>query len=239
MIWAVLPLKDFMNAKQRLSGVLAPHERRGLFQTMVEDVLDALDQCALIEKVLIISDDPTAEMLGARYNAVTLTEAKSEKPGLNTAVQQAAEYLVKKGADTMLVIHGDLPLASSDDLSALCEQHQGQGVTIAPDTAGDGSNVMLCSPPDVISFHYGAGSCQLHCREAERNDIGLQVIPKAGLAIDVDSPCDLVQLIDALQELPNAKRTRHYLDESGVARRVGTMGIGKGDMQGVSSEVSR
>ena len=40
MVWALLPLKDFVNAKKRLSGVLSAAERRRLFHVMVEDVLD-------------------------------------------------------------------------------------------------------------------------------------------------------------------------------------------------------
>ena len=235
MIWAVLPLKDFMNAKQRLSGVLAPHERRGLFQCMVEDVLEALSQCAMIEQVLIVSDDPAAEMLAVRYKATTLAE--NENSGLNAAVSQAANYVMAKGGDTMLVIHGDLPLANSAELTALCEQHQGPGISIAPDTKNEGSNVMLCSPPDVIDFHYGAGSCQLHSQAAKQRAVHLQVISKAGLALDVDSPDDLIVLIDALDKFPGASRTRHYLQDSGVARRIGAMGIGKDDVSAVSSEV--
>lgn len=237
MIWAVLPLKDFMNAKQRLSGVLAPHERRGLFQCMVEDVLEALSQCAMIEQVLIISDDPAAEMLAVRYKAITLAEAECEDPGLNAAVSQAADYVIAHGGDTMLVIHGDLPLANSAELTALCAQHQGPGISIAPDTKNEGSNVMLCSPPDVIDFHYGVGSCQLHSQAAKQRAVHLQVISKAGLALDVDSPADLIVLIDALDKFPGASRTRHYLQESGVARRICSMGIGKDDVSAVSSEV--
>ena len=37
-MWAVLPLKDFVSAKQRLSGVLSATARRRLFHAMVEDV---------------------------------------------------------------------------------------------------------------------------------------------------------------------------------------------------------
>ena len=237
MIWAVLPLKDFMNAKQRLSGVLAPHERRALFQAMVEDVLQALSECTLIEKILIISDDPTAGMLGEHYHAITLAEAESKNPGLNAAVRQGADYVIAQGGDTMLVIHGDLPLASKDELTRLCRQHQQPGVSIAPDTKNDGSNVMLCSPPNVIDFHYGAGSCQLHSQAAQQQEIYLQVLPQAGLAIDVDSPADLIALIAAMDEFPAAKRTRHYLQDSDVARRIHSMGIGKDEALTISSEV--
>jgi 2-phospho-L-lactate guanylyltransferase len=41
-IWAVVPVKDIRDAKQRLASVLAPHERAALFRAMLHDVLSAL-----------------------------------------------------------------------------------------------------------------------------------------------------------------------------------------------------
>ena len=42
MAQALVPLKDLVLAKTRLSGVLTSVERRALAQAMVEDVLDVL-----------------------------------------------------------------------------------------------------------------------------------------------------------------------------------------------------
>ncbi len=41
-MWAVLPAKDFNDAKQRLASVLDGAARRGLFRAMYEDVLATL-----------------------------------------------------------------------------------------------------------------------------------------------------------------------------------------------------
>ena len=62
-MWAVLPLKDFVSAKQRLSGVLSATERRRLFHAMVEDVLSVLIQAPSIVGIVIVSDDPTAALM--------------------------------------------------------------------------------------------------------------------------------------------------------------------------------
>ena len=94
MVWAVLPLKDFVNAKQRLSGVLAPHERRHLFHTMVEDVLDVLANHPLIENTVIVSDDPSAELLADRYQLSCWPESSlalaPAAKGLSAVVDAAA-----------------------------------------------------------------------------------------------------------------------------------------------------
>ena len=67
MVWALLPLKDLVKAKTRLSGVLAPHERRALAQAMVEDVISVLVTLEELEGILLVSDDPAAELLSHKY----------------------------------------------------------------------------------------------------------------------------------------------------------------------------
>jgi len=74
MVWAILPLKDFVDAKQRLSGVLTDHERRHLFHAMVEDVLDVLAGHPALEQTVIVSDDPGAESLAERYGVMVWSE---------------------------------------------------------------------------------------------------------------------------------------------------------------------
>ena len=80
MNWAVLPLKDFVDAKQRLSPVLEPHERRALVRAMLEDVLTVLTQCTQIQRVLIVSHEPEADAIAQRYGATVLKPAPRFKP---------------------------------------------------------------------------------------------------------------------------------------------------------------
>ena len=74
MTWAILPLKDLVQAKSRLSGVLAAHERRALVQAMVEDVFTALALAQCLEGVLVVSDAPSAEMLAQKYSVECVDE---------------------------------------------------------------------------------------------------------------------------------------------------------------------
>ena len=161
MVYAILPLKDFVNAKQRLAGVLAPHERRGFFQAMVEDVLDVLSQHELIEQVVVLSDDPSAALLAERYQVQHWSEKSLNAKGLNGVISAAAKKLAGQGINDLMIVHGDLPLISHEDIRQLVELHQlssKPAVTISPDTAEQGTNCMLCSPPAVIKFYYGENS---------------------------------------------------------------------------------
>jgi 2-phospho-L-lactate guanylyltransferase len=226
MVWAILPLKDFVNAKQRLAGVLAPHERRYLFQAMVEDVLDVLSKHAGLEQLVIISDDPSAALLAERYQVLHWSESELNAKGLNGVIEAAAQRLLQQGVEDLLVVHGDLPLINEEEIQHLIDIHQVSekpAMSISPDSPQQGSNCMLCSPPQVISFHYGENSFQKHCAEAKDRDVTVNVVPQPGLASDVDNPADLNVLLASEQTLKHSFR---YLHDSGIAERLRAMAIG-------------
>ncbi len=229
MVWALLPLKDFVNAKQRLSGVLAAHERRHLFHTMVEDVLDVLAAHPLIENTVIVSDDPSAELLADRYQLSYWSETSlSLAPaaqGLSAVVDAAAEKLAQQGVASMLVVHGDLPLLNAGDIQLLIERHQQQtspALTIAPDAVNDGSNCVLVTPPNSIQFQYGSGSFEKHMSTAAEKQVAATMMPLASAALDIDNPSDLQTLLSSEQS-DGAKHTLAYLQESGLNARLQTM----------------
>lgn len=170
-MWAILPLKLFDNAKQRLSVALTPVQRRQLFEAMVEDVLGELASVKSLDGVLIISADPAARPLARKYDAELMVESKDNSMGLNGAIDNAVSYLLERHAAGVMVLHGDLPLIKSQDIDRLVQIHQdrsaAQRVTIVSDRAKQGTNCILCTPPDIIPFAYGPGSYTKHLEEAQ------------------------------------------------------------------------
>ena len=73
-IWAVIPVKEFDDAKHRLSGLLSPPERHLLAQTMLTDMLDAVAGSQLLADVMIVTLDPHATALGKKIGARIVTE---------------------------------------------------------------------------------------------------------------------------------------------------------------------
>ncbi|WP_101757413.1 5-amino-6-(D-ribitylamino)uracil--L-tyrosine 4-hydroxyphenyl transferase CofH [Oceanicoccus sp. KOV_DT_Chl] len=225
MLWALLPLKDFVNAKQRLSGVLAAHERRHLFHTMVEDVLDVLSVHPAIDHVVIVSDDPSAELLAEHYGVScwdesSLLASADNTKGLSAVTDAAAGKIQQQGVDSLLVIHGDLPLINATEIQQLIDQHQASlspCMTIAPDTVKEGSNCLIVSPPAALNFQYGAYSFQKHCEQAQQKKMAVNILTLTGAAADIDNPEDLILLC---QETDKTKHTLRYLQESGIANRV-------------------
>jgi 2-phospho-L-lactate guanylyltransferase len=228
MLCALLPLKDFVNAKQRLAGVLAPHERRCLFQAMVEDVLDELSGHPQIDRLLIVSDDPSAKLLAEHYSVDWWPESELGTSGLNEVVEASAKRLATQGVDSLLVIHGDLPLVRQQAVSNLLETHRQQrlpAVTLAPDRHGSGSNALLLSPPNAIRFAYGHNSCGAHRQLAKEQGASFEVLPLACIACDIDQADDLRLL---LEQCRPGTQTYQYLHSSDIANRILAMFDGAG-----------
>lgn len=197
-IWAIIPIKDLSQAKQRLSGLLSGEERRALGLAMLEDVLTALSRTKGLSGILLVSSDSKACELAARYGARLLPDTETQ--GLNPAVSTAAGLLASEGATGALVLHGDIPMAAPEEIEALLQAVlPAPAIVIAPDSAHDGTNAMLVSPPDLIPFRYGVNSFSAHMQEAAKCGVTPRVLDLPGMAFDVDTLDDLVSLAAAPQ----------------------------------------
>ena len=227
-LWAVIPVKDFVHAKQRLSGVLSPSERRALSQAMVEDLLTQLQSVALLEGILLVSDDPAAELLAFRYGAKVLLE-RGHSRGLNVAVTRAAAHLQDRGATHMLVLHGDLPCLAVADICTMGSQLSEPGrpaLRLAPDRCGAGTNGLLCSLPAPIPFGYGRGSLHWHRQAGRQRGIPCRVLALPSFGLDIDTPRDLQFLLEILGAGSAAgMKTAAVLEEYQVAVRLRQMAI--------------
>jgi len=214
----VVPVKGFDEGKQRLAQILSAQERSALCRAMLADVLDVLCGHPLIDEVLLVSDDPAVKEVASERAIACWSEVAMGVRGLNPAVNAAAQRLRDEGIGTLMVVHGDLPCLSKEVVRRLIERHHEHAlpaVTIAPDSVGEGSNIVLVSPPTAISFRFGPHSFQHHSA------------PMAGVAVttffcqdscaDIDTPADLHELI---RRSPEGKQSFDYLLRSGIVARL-------------------
>ncbi|MEM8947742.1 MAG: 2-phospho-L-lactate guanylyltransferase [Pseudomonadota bacterium] len=219
-VWAVMPVKNFENAKQRLRDVLSPDERHRLFGIMVEDVLGALRNCDRLAGILMVTRDPEAIRLAERYGARVLIEPANA--GHTAASTLGAATLAAEGVGGMIQVPGDLPALASEDIAAMLDAHgPAPAVTIAPSRDEKGSNAVACSPPDLLPLSFGDDSFFPHCETARRLGTEPEIVRRDGLGLDIDTPDDLRTFLAG--ELPeeNASRTQRFLIESGIANRLG------------------
>lgn len=227
-MWAFLPLKDFVQAKQRLAGSLTVSERRGLFHAMVEDVLTVMARYSGFKRVVLLSDDPAAQLLAEHYGVDCWSERAFGVEGLNAVVTAAlAKMLEIEGRDccSAMIVHGDLPLLSQAELDELFVRHrqltvkQNNGVSIATDSHQCGSNIVVCHPAQAPTLAYGPTSCADHYRDSERLGLPVQVLKLPGIAQDIDTREDLLALI-AMALPGSAKFTLKFLQEAGIDQRL-------------------
>lgn len=210
-VWAVLPIKALSGAKERLADVLSPEERAGLAESMARDMLAALTATAGLAGVLVVSNDREVTTLAGKYGVTILGE---EGNGLSAAVTMAADHLAGEQVPAMMVIHGDIPLATPADLESLLEVVQtAPSVTIVPCRKEDGTNVMICSPPDAVPFHYGPGSFRAHTRAARDTGIEARIADLPTLALDIDTPEDLKELLHHLDSGEIGTNTQRFLSK--------------------------
>jgi 2-phospho-L-lactate/phosphoenolpyruvate guanylyltransferase len=214
-MWAVLPAKDLVDAKQRLAGALSPAERRLLFRTMYEDVLTALSQATALGGIVVVTRDPEAAAVARAYGARLIEE--SENQGQTAAIERAAVALKTSGARGMLTIPGDTPLITAAEIGTVLDAHDAAlGMTIVPAHDRRGSNCIAVSPPGLIPFSFGNDSFQPHLAAARKLGIEPRIIDLPGVGLDIDTPDDLRMLI----ERGGTTRTHAYLDSSGIAARL-------------------
>ena len=85
-------------------------------------------------------------------------------------------------------------------------------VAIVPDRHGTGTNALALSPPDAIVPSFGEGSCARHIAAARASGVAYNVEELPSLALDLDTPADVVALTMALErDRGRAKRTARAL----------------------------
>ncbi|MBV9050320.1 MAG: 2-phospho-L-lactate guanylyltransferase [Solirubrobacterales bacterium] len=208
---AVLPIKRFNGAKQRLRKEYSPDERRALAEAMFSDVLAALDGARSLDELLVVSGDPVAQRAAMGYGAVVRAE---DDHGHNPAASMGIREALHRGADRALLVPGDCPMLDPNQLDELLTRRPGssRSALIVPDRHGTGTNALLLAPPDSLAPSFGPGSCERHAADAESAGIAHEVIEVPSLALDVDTPDDLEALhAELARTRDGAAHTREML----------------------------
>lgn len=90
-------------------------------------------------------------------------------------------------ADAILIIHADLPLLTVDAVSQLIDIATVEGIALATDRAGKGSNALAIADGRPFDFRFGPDSRHLHAMQSP----AMTVIQCTGLSVDIDTPEDL------------------------------------------------
>jgi 2-phospho-L-lactate guanylyltransferase len=220
--WAVVPAKDLAQAKRRLADLLTLEERQGLACAMLRDVLAALAAASGLAGTLVVTRDAELAGIAQEFGARIMADLRHEGP--SAAVTLAATKLAGEGAQGMLAIPADLPLASAAEIGEiLAAAGAAPSVTLVPALADMGSNAVALAPADAIPLCFGTRSFFLHQEAALGCSIEPRILRLPGLGLDIDRPDDLL----AFMARKSKTRSYAYLDQRDVTARLTALDINR------------
>jgi 2-phospho-L-lactate guanylyltransferase len=163
---------------------------------MLRRTLDVLAVTEGLTGVAVISPDSRVAEIVAWREVLLLPEPQAG--GLNAALRRARQDLQARGAHELLVVPGDLPRLSRASIESALSLLTAPGMVIAPDRREKGTNLLLLAPPDLVPFHFGAGSFARFLKAAAQCGIDPVIVRADDIACDVDVPADLV-LVQGLE----------------------------------------
>jgi len=190
MIAGLVPVKRLGTGKSRLRSVLAAEALEQLTLAMLDDVLDALRGAPGIGSAAVVTEDPRVAEAARRSGARAILRRDE---GLNASLDAAASVLAADGAAGLLVVLGDVPGISADDVSALLAAAAGEvgaAAALAPARDG-GTTALLRRPHDAFASGFGRGSAERHRALARAAGVPLHEVARPGLQQDLDRPADL------------------------------------------------
>jgi 2-phospho-L-lactate guanylyltransferase len=213
---AILPVKSFGAAKQRLADTLGGGARKALAQAMFSDVLSTLRRVPELDEIAVVTADRAAESAAAGKRVSVLHD--DAQAGQSAAALIGIRHALASGYERVLLVPGDTPLLQPREVAALIDGTG--GLVIVADRHGTGTNALVLSPPDAIEPSFGPGSFARHVAAAEAGQLAYRADEVPGLALDVDTPADLAELAAALEtrrgQAPSTRGALRQLERAGA-----------------------
>jgi len=216
----LVPVKNLSSAKQRLAAVLDQPSRTALAQAMLYDVFATLHNWKARPPVAVVTSNPYAVTLAAEYEFEVIPDP--DNPGETGAIEMATRICVERGTDSTLVIPADIPLIQSWELDEILKHAPAAGSVLVPAADGRGTNAAFRRPANLFPLRFGNDSFKPHHAAAQATGKPCVILNLPGVAVDIDNPEDLQQLI----ALPGEARAQCLAREYARVGRphVGTRG---------------
>ena len=196
-IAALMPVKGFRNAKQRLTPILGSAAREQLAETMFRDVLRQVRAARGLAGTFVVTGDDKVASIAALAGAEVIRE--SAESGETAAVDFARQELKRTGCEAVLILPGDMPLVQASDLEQVLAQVPPEAVPpfalLVPSHDRKGTNALLLAPPDVISLRFGYDSFTYHLSQVSAQGLPIRFCENEHIALDIDEPKDLERFL--------------------------------------------
>lgn len=196
---AILPVKEFSRAHERLSGVVSDSDRARLAEELFLDMMIKVRRCKTIDDVLIVTSDSEV-VRHAKWVGIDVLSL-ADDPGHSESAVRGIRDAVAGDFERVAVLPTDCPLFDPAEFDG----HLGRtprAALIVPDHAHSGTNALVLTPPDCFEPAFGSESLVRHTGRARASGISFALEEIEGLAHDLDTPEDLAYLREALLVAP-------------------------------------
>lgn len=194
---ALIPVKGFQKAKQRLAPLLTEAARELLAESMFRDVLREVGAARGLSGLFIVTGNDRVTEIAAGAGAGVIREPTES--GETAAVDLARTQLKNAGWEAVLIVPGDLPLVRASDIEELLgHAAAARGAPFAllvPSHDRKGTNALLLAPPDIIELRFGYDSFTFHVEQVAGRGLPVRVIENEHIALDIDEPQDLERFL--------------------------------------------
>ncbi len=205
---ALMPVKGFRNAKQRLTPLLSGGAREILAETMFRDVLTQVRSARGLGGTFVVTGDEKVAAIASAAGAGVIRE--SAETGETGAVDFARMGLKRAGHEAVLILPGDMPLLRTADIEQLLDQFSQDArapyALLVPSHDRLGTNALLLAPPDVIQLRFGYDSFTFHTSQVSSRGLPIRFIENERIALDIDEPKDLERFL--AYDLQDGESTR-------------------------------
>ena len=196
-IAALIPVKGFRNAKQRLSPILSSAAREQLAETMFCDVLREVRAARGLAGIFVVTGDEKVAGIAASAGVEVIRE--SVETGETAAVDFARLELKRAGTEAVLILPADMPLVRAADIEQVLAQVPVDAASpfalLVPSHDRMGTNALLLAPPDVITLRFGYDSFAFHLNQVKTQGLPVRFYENDHIALDVDEPKDLERFL--------------------------------------------
>lgn len=189
----LIPVKSLTRAKQRLADALNAIQRAQFAEAMLRDVMTAASGIADRCDVALVTGDAHAQALAAEFRFIVIEDTRNESE--TAAIAMATAWCEQRGYETTIVVPGDIPLATSDELISVLDATPVEGAVFVPAYDGRGSNCILRRPASLIPLRFGNDSFLPHCEAMRKTGKELIVLEMPGIGLDIDNPHELELLV--------------------------------------------
>ena len=160
---------------------------------MLQEVLNTVSNCKLINKIVLVSKDEAALKIGRQFDAIEIFDNES---GVNDAVSLADQHISDKKFDCSVVFPQDIPIMTPSDIDSLLGFVKSKrSVIIVPSRQFNGTNALVRCPANIMKTKYDMGSYtfQMDAARTKTKNISIALIRR--MMLDIDDEYDLAFML--------------------------------------------